>query len=105
MSQDPEKADPRLTKVIWRDWFNAAAVAQMEAMKTLPREEIMIDCRSLTGNEVAAEIARKTNEQDSTSFREGGQIVIIDPKRFAGAYKICVDYEPTFYAYTDDSNE
>ena len=89
--------------VIWREWFNADAVKRLEAMGTLPRNEIEIDDFDMThGEAVARLIAQKTNEQDFEQFREGGQIVIVEPESIAGTYEITVDYEPQFDAYKSD---
>lgn len=90
-----------LTKIVWREWFNAAAVAQLIAMDSLPRNETTFDCRLLNGDEVAAAVARLQNKQDGEAFRDGGMLTISEPAEFAGDYRIVVDYEPTFFAYSE----
>lgn len=92
----------KMHQIVWREWYNAPAVAQMEAMGTLPKETIDIDCRYLTKDEVAAEIARRINLEDSESFARGGEIVIISPEEFAGTYSIDVDWTPSFSACEAD---
>ena len=92
-----------LTTIVWREWFNEAAVKQLTEMGTLPRNEIDIDTSYMGGESVAAEIAEKANWQDSEWFRSGGEIVILEPEEFAGTYRIIVDYEPTFYACRDEA--
>ena len=88
-----------LTTIVWREWYNDAAVENMTEMGTLPRYETDIDTRYMDGDGIAAEIAEKQNIQDSESFREGGEIVILEPEEFAGTYEISVEYEPRFTAY------
>ena len=91
-------ADEHKTKIVWREWFNEAAVAALTKMKTLPRNESMIDTRWMDGEEIAAEIAKEENEQDGEAFRESGEIVILEPTEFAGTYDVSVEYEPVFSA-------
>src|ERR1039458_2816711 len=79
------------TKIVWREWFNEAAVASLTKMGTLPRNESMIDTRWMDGEEIAAEIAKEANDQDGESFREGGEIVIVEPAEFAGTYDLSVE--------------
>ncbi len=87
------------TKIIWRDAYSEGALEAMERLGTVPREEIEIDTRFMDGAEIAAAIANDSNGRDSENFREGGDIVILEPEEFAGTYKVSVDYEPHFYAY------
>lgn len=90
------------TKVIWREWYNAPAVKVMTEMGTLPRYETVIDTRLEDGEGVATLIAKAANDHESESFREGGEIVILEPEEFAGTYEVTVEYEPTFYANKSD---
>lgn len=87
------------TKVVWREWYNEGAVKKMEEMGTLPHYESFIDIRWMQGDDVAVAIAEDTYAHDAEQFREGGEIVILEPAEFAGAYDISVDYEPRFSAY------
>lgn len=91
-----------LTKVVWREWFNAPTVAKLTEMGALPREEVELDTKFEDGPGVAALIAKDATDHGSEAFREETEIVIIEPEEFAGTYKICVDYEPTFTAYEAD---
>ena len=87
------------TKIIWREWFNAPAVAKMTEMGTLPKEETEIDTCGEDGRSVAELIAKEATDHGSEMFRESGaMIVILEPQEFAGTYDISVDYEPTFFA-------
>lgn len=97
--QNEGKMKEHEIKVVWREYYNEAAIKQLEAMGTLPRNESMIDCRWCTGAEVAALVAEDAYRQDSEQFREGGDLVILEPEEFAGSYEIGVDYEPVFHAY------
>ena len=94
-----------LTTIVWREWFNEAAVKQLTETGTLPRNETDIDTSYMDGEDVAAEIAEKANSQDSESFRSGGEIVILEPEEFAGTYEILTEYEPRFTAYKTDDLE
>lgn len=90
-------------KIIWRDWYNEAGVAAMTKMGTLPRYDTEIDTHPLDcGENVAAEVARLANENDCESFREGGEIVILEPEQFRGVYHVAVYYEPIFSASESD---
>lgn len=93
-----------MIKVVWRKWYNAPAVAQLEAMGTLPRNEIEldIDFPRDDGASVARAIAEDAHQNDAESFCEGGEIVILEPEDFAGTYRIGVDYEPSFSAWQED---
>jgi uncharacterized protein YaiL (DUF2058 family) len=85
--------------VIWREWYNEATVKQLTEFGTLPRNETEVDDFDITDGEVVARvIATKANEDDPESFREGGEITIVEPAAIAGDYEISVDYAPTFYA-------
>ena len=88
-----------LTTIVWREWFDEDAVKKLTEMGTLPRNEADIDTRYMDGDSIAAEIAEKANQQDSENFREGGELVILEPEEFAGTYEISTKYEPRFYAY------
>lgn len=92
-----------MVRVIWRDWYNEAAVASMSKMGTLPRNEIEVDdFDAQDGDAVAVLIAEEANRQDSECFREGGEIVIMEPEDIAGTYAITVDWVPTFDACRED---
>lgn len=91
-----------MTKIVWRDWFSDPAIAQLTAMGTLPRNEVEIDTRLEDGASVAKLIAEDAYSHDAESFRNGGEIVIVEPEEFAGTYCITVDYEPIFSAYSQD---
>lgn len=91
-----------LTKIVWREWFNASAIKQMTEQGTLPREECEIDARFEDGAGVAALVAEEVNGHDNEAFREGGELVILEPTEFAGTYRIDVEYTPTFTAYESD---
>jgi hypothetical protein len=84
--------------IIWREWFNKAAVSEMEKMGTLPWNDVEIDVFGMDGEEVAAEVAEEVNERDCERFQESGKIVILEPPEFAGTYEISVEYRPSFYA-------
>lgn len=87
-----------MSTVVWREWYNVSAVKQLTAMGTLPRNEIDIDgVNAMTGEEIAREIVERTNQCNGEDFREGGEIVIIEPLHAAGTYEITTDYEPVFY--------
>ena len=88
-----------LTTIVWREWFDEDAVKKLTEMGTLPRNEADIDTRYMDGDSIAAEIAEKANQQDSENFREGGELVILEPEEFADPYEISTKYEPRFYAY------
>lgn len=90
------------TTVVWREWYNAASVEQLTKMGTLPRNEIELDTRWMDGEEVAKAIAEEAYRNDFESFREGGEIVIVEPEQFAGTYRIVTEYVPEFSAYEDD---
>lgn len=90
------------TKIVWREWFSESAVKQLTEMDTLPRNETEIDTRLFDGADVAAAIAENENHYDGEAFREGGEIVILEPEEFAGTYRIDVEYTPTFTAYQDE---
>jgi hypothetical protein len=94
-----------MATVVWREWFNDAAVKQLEAMGTLPRNEIEIDdFEADDGQAVACTIAEQAHQEDSECFREGGKIVIVEPAPIAGTYDICVDYDPSFSAFRSEEN-
>lgn len=95
-------SEQHLTKIIWREWYNEAACAAMEKMGTLPRNESEIDTRWMDGEEVAAEIAKQEYSRDFEAFREGGDIVILEPEEFAGKYEVGVEYAPNFYAHASE---
>lgn len=89
-----------MTTVVWREWFNEAAVKKMTEMGTLPRDETEIEDAYVTdGSDAAAELVRQANKSDFEAFREGGKIVIIEPEYYAGTYDVTVDYEPYFDAF------
>lgn len=91
-----------MTTIVWREYYNDAAVAQLTAMGTLPRNETEIDTADMQGYEVAAEIAQRDFDDTFESiFREGGRMVILEPVEFAGTYEIQVDYVPQFSACPD----
>lgn len=90
-------------KIIWREFFNEAAVKQLTEMGTLPRYETEMDVDEYTdGEEAAAEIAEKAFREDSEMFREGGTLVIVEPEHLSGTYDIEVEYRPSFYANARD---
>lgn len=93
-------------KVIWREWYNDFVVETMTKLGTLPRNETEVIPKyfgqMLNGAEAASEIARQANREDPEAFRNGGEIVILEPPEWAGTYDIEVDYEPTFTAYMQD---
>lgn len=92
-----------MATVIWREWYNEAAVKQLTAMGTLPRNEIEIDDFDMTDGDVVARlIAEDAYKHDPEYFREGGDLVIMEPAIIAGHYQISVDYEPVFSAYKSD---
>lgn len=92
-----------MSKIVWREWFNEMAVKKLTEMGTLPRNEIEIDTRFSNGRDVAADIAKRCNEQDCEQFQKSGEyIVILEPEEFAGDYEIDVDYEPHFFARVAD---
>jgi hypothetical protein len=90
--------DIQWPEIVWREWYNAAAVAKMTEMGTLPSYETDIDARFMSGDEVAAAIAEAAYRADSGCFRNGGVLVITSPPEFAGTYEVSVDYEPVFSA-------
>lgn len=87
------------TTIVWREYYNEASIKKLEEMGTLPRNETDIDTRLMDGEEVAAAIAEAENKRDFECFREGGDIVILEPEEFAGTYEVQVEYEPYFSAY------
>ena len=84
--------------IIWREWFNESAVEQLTKMGTLPREETEIDTLYLSREEIAEAVIEKAYREDYTSFQHGGEIVIIEPKEYAGTYNVEVEFEPRFFA-------
>lgn len=88
-----------MTKIVWREWYSDDALLQMEKMGTVPREEIEIDTYLCDGDDVAAAIAEKCHADDSECFRNGGEIVILDPAEFVGHYTITTEYEISFRAF------
>ncbi|MBO4228060.1 hypothetical protein [Bradyrhizobium neotropicale] len=85
--------------VVWREWFNEAAIKQMTEMGTLPRNETEVSVGSHdNGEDVAALVAEDVAKEDSEAFRDGGTIVILEPEDFAGEYDIEVEYTPTYFA-------
>jgi hypothetical protein len=93
-----------MATVIWREWYNAAAVKKLTEMGTLPRNEIEIDDFYMDdGDTVACIIAETANKQDGECFREGGELTIVEPASIAGDYEISVDYEPVFSAYRSEN--
>lgn len=91
-----------MATIVWREWYNEPAVKKMEEMGTLPRYETEVDTRFMDGDEVAAALAEDAYRHDSEQFREGGELVIMEPEEFAGTYDVSVDYEPVFNAYIRD---
>lgn len=91
--------------VIWRDWFDKAAVAQLTAMGTLPRNEFEFNGWAMDGSDVAQAIAEEQHKFDSTSYCDGGRIEILEPEKFAGVYEIHVDWEPSFHANPAEDTE
>ncbi|SDP39331.1 hypothetical protein SAMN04488061_2831 [Filomicrobium insigne] len=89
--------------VVWREWFDDEAVAELTAMGTLPRDETEISDYGYDGADTAAEVARTVHEQDSECFVNGGKIVILEPERYAGIFHVHVDFEPSFSATRDAS--
>lgn len=87
-----------LTKIVWREWFNASAVKQLTEMGTLPRYETMIDCSAENGHSVAELVAADAYSQNADGYGENWGMVIVEPAEFAGTYNIEVDYKPTFCA-------
>lgn len=90
------------TKVVWREWYDEAAVKALTEMGTLPREETMLNIMFENGEDVAGMIAEECNKRDGEHFREGGDIVILEPAEFAGTYRITTEYEPVFYARKEE---
>lgn len=92
--------------VIWREWYNESAVEAMTKLGTLPRNETDVGYEpgefGFDGADAASEIAHQANREDPEAFRNGGEIVILEPPEWAGTYDIDVDYEPTFTAYAQD---
>jgi hypothetical protein len=96
---------PQPTKIVWREWFNKAAVAKMTEMGTLPRRETYIDTRFSDGCGIAEEIAKSANNEDYEMFAKSGDVlVILEPEEFAGAYQIEVDFDPNFTAITHEAD-
>jgi hypothetical protein len=92
-----------LTRVVWREWFNAPAVARMTEMRTLPREEVELNLALIRdGADLAEAIAEDATQDGSELFRSETEIVILEPAEFAGTYRVCVDYEPTYTAFAAD---
>ena len=92
-----------MTTVVWREWFNEAAIKKMTEMGTLPREETELVIDDLDeGSDIAAVIARNANRSDFEAFQNGGKIVILEPEYIAGTYDISVEFEPCFSAYESD---
>jgi hypothetical protein len=88
-------------KVIWRPYYDAEAVAQLTAMGTLERYETYVDAANIDmrcGEDVAAEVARLSHNDDSASYPEGGALVILEPAEIAGTYMVHTDWEPSFSA-------
>lgn len=95
-----------MATIIWREWYNEAAVKQLTEFGTLPRYEAEVDTEFEDGEGVARLIAKQSNEDDSDCFRESGEkIVILEPQEFAGTYEIHVEYCPEFSAYRDEDDE
>jgi hypothetical protein len=84
-------------KVAWREWYNAPAVVELEAMGTLPQCEI--DPSWDDGASVARAIAEHANEEN---LLDGGHVVILEPEDYTGTYRIDVDWEPQFSACQED---
>lgn len=85
--------------IIWRPYFDDAAVANLTEIGTLPRNETIIEDYDYdSGEDVAAEVARVEHNFCSDIFVNGGDMVILEPENYAGRYDIFVDWEPTFSA-------
>jgi hypothetical protein len=55
----------------------------------------------LSGRLIAQTLAERAyNDSGSETYREGGELVILEPPEITGTYKIVTDYEPTFTAFT-----
>lgn len=91
-----------MTTIVWREWFNEAAVKQLTAMGTLPREEMDLDCDHLDGEDIAALIGEQCNKEHGSMFTDTTEIVILEPEKFAGTYRVHVEYEPSYSAYRQD---
>jgi hypothetical protein len=58
-----------------------------------------------SGRLVAQELAERAyHDSGSEAYREGGELVILEPPEITGTYKIVTDYEPTFTAFTTKKN-
>lgn len=92
-----------MTEVVWREWYNEAAVKQLTEMGTLSRYQIELSIEDwMDGCDVAAEIAKRANQSDFEAFQKDGKIVIIEPEYVAGTFDIEVEYEPSFSAWESD---
>ncbi len=91
---------PVKTMIAWREFYEPEVVQKLEAIGTLPRYETEIDVWGYENKgDIAREIAKLANDEDSDWFREGGQMTILEPEQYAGTYHISVEYHPNFYAY------
>jgi hypothetical protein len=92
-----------VTTIVWREWFNEAAVKQLTEMGTLPRNEINLEYYdNYEGEHIAEMIAQACNKEDVTAFTEPTEIVILEPEKFAGTYEVYVDFEPRYTAERRD---
>lgn len=95
------------TTIVWREWYPADVVKTLTEFGTLPRYESDVVIKPWDGGEdIVTKIAYADSENgDGETFREGADIVIIEPKEFAGRYVIVIEYEPVFYAYKEEDDE
>lgn len=94
-----------MPQIVWREYFNEAAVKQLTDMGTLPRNVFEIeDIEAVDGEEIAAAIAQEAYDNDPSSFTEGGDIVIVDPPEFAGKYYVEPEFRATFWASRQDED-
>ena len=85
-------------KIIWREWYSEQAIAAMTKMGTLPQEEMEINSLGIYAcDDIARKLVEQINSQNDECFRNGGDIVILEPLACAGRYNITVTYEPYFY--------
>lgn len=96
---------PPKTKIVWREWYGAYAIAALEKLGTLPRYEIELDLgfnpsggNKKLGEKIARTIAQYAHDEDAEMFQKSGRLTIVEPEKFAGDYDITVDYEPVFHA-------
>jgi hypothetical protein len=88
-----------MVTVVWREWLDDTAVAQLTKMGTLPQYETELDLSWVSdGDDVARMIAEEVNSEDCEWFSKNCEILILEPPQFSGCYSISVDYTPSFFA-------